>query len=41
MLSSHLLPETQAALALSIFFATFIGFWLYLNAVIVEQRKAD
>ena len=24
-----------------IFFATFIGFWLYLNAVIVEQRKAD
>jgi ABC-2 type transport system permease protein len=24
-----------------IFFATFIGFWLYLNAVLVEQRKAD
>ena len=24
-----------------IFFATFIGFWLFLNAVIVEQRKAD
>jgi len=24
-----------------IFFATFIGFWLFLNAVLVEQRKAD
>jgi ABC-2 type transport system permease protein len=24
-----------------IFFATFIGFWLFLNAVIVERRKAD
>jgi ABC-2 type transport system permease protein len=24
-----------------IFFATFIGFWLYLNAVLVEQFKAD
>ena len=24
-----------------IFFLTFIGFWLFLNAVIVEQRKAD
>ena len=24
-----------------IFFVTFIGFWLFLNAVIVEQRKAD
>src|SRR3984885_1955539 len=24
-----------------VFFATFIGFWLYLNAVLVEQRKAD
>ena len=24
-----------------IFFATFIGFWLYLNAVLVDQRKAD
>ncbi|HVC62515.1 MAG TPA: ABC transporter permease subunit [Acetobacteraceae bacterium] len=24
-----------------IFFATFIGFWLYLNAVLVEQCKAD
>jgi ABC-2 type transport system permease protein len=24
-----------------IFFVTFIGFWLYLNAVLVEQRKAD
>jgi gliding motility-associated transport system permease protein len=24
-----------------IFFITFIGFWLFLNAVIVEQRKAD
>jgi ABC-2 type transport system permease protein len=24
-----------------IFFATFIAFWLFLNAVIVEQRKAD
>src|SRR5271166_2098219 len=24
-----------------IFFTTFIGFWLFLNAVIVEQRKAD
>ena len=24
-----------------IFFATFIGFWLFLNTVIVEQRKAD
>ncbi len=24
-----------------IFFATFIVFWLFLNTVIVEQRKAD
>jgi ABC-2 type transport system permease protein len=24
-----------------IFYASFIGFWLYLNTVIVEQRKAD
>ena len=24
-----------------IFFATFIAFWLFLNAVIVEQRKSD
>jgi ABC-2 type transport system permease protein len=24
-----------------IFFATFIGFWLFVNAVIVDQRKAD
>jgi ABC-2 type transport system permease protein len=24
-----------------IFFATFIGFWLFLNTVLVEQRKAD
>ena len=24
-----------------VFFATFIGFWLYVNAVLVEQRKAD
>ena len=24
-----------------IFFASFIGFWLYLNTVIVEHRKAD
>ena len=24
-----------------IYFASFIGFWLYLNAVIVEHRKAD
>lgn len=24
-----------------IFFASFIGFWLFLNTVIVEQRKAD
>ena len=24
-----------------IFFMTFIGFWLFANAVIVEQRKAD
>jgi gliding motility-associated transport system permease protein len=24
-----------------VFFATFIGFWLFLNAVLVEQRKAD
>jgi len=24
-----------------IFFATFIGFWLFLNAVLVDQRKAD
>jgi ABC-2 type transport system permease protein len=24
-----------------VFFATFIGFWLYLNAVLVDQRKAD
>jgi gliding motility-associated transport system permease protein len=24
-----------------VFFTTFIGFWLYLTAVLVEQRKAD
>jgi ABC-2 type transport system permease protein len=24
-----------------VYFASFIGFWLYLNAVLVEQRKAD
>jgi ABC-2 type transport system permease protein len=24
-----------------IFFATFIGFWLFLNTVIIDQRKAD
>ena len=24
-----------------IFFASFIGFWLFLNAVLIEQRKAD
>jgi len=24
-----------------IFFASFIGFWLYLNTVLVDQRKAD
>jgi len=24
-----------------IYFASFIGFWLYLNTVIVEHRKAD
>lgn len=24
-----------------IFFATFIGFWLYLTTVLVDQRKAD
>jgi ABC-2 type transport system permease protein len=24
-----------------IFFASFIGFWLYVNAVLVDQRKAD
>jgi ABC-2 type transport system permease protein len=24
-----------------IFFASFIGFWLFLNAVLVEHRKAD
>jgi len=24
-----------------IFFASFIGFWLFLNTVLVEQRKAD
>jgi ABC-2 type transport system permease protein len=24
-----------------VFFVTFIGFWLYLNTVLVEQRKAD
>ena len=24
-----------------IYFASFIGFWLFLNAVIVEHRKAD
>jgi len=23
------------------FFATFIGFWLFLNTVLVDQRKAD
>ena len=24
-----------------IYFATFIGFWLFLNTVLVDQRKAD
>jgi ABC-2 type transport system permease protein len=24
-----------------VYFASFIGFWLYLNTVIVEARKAD
>lgn len=24
-----------------VYFATFIGFWLFVNAVLVEQRKAD
>ena len=24
-----------------VFFATFIGFWLFLNTVLVDQRKAD
>jgi ABC-2 type transport system permease protein len=24
-----------------IFFASFIGFWLFLNTVIVDHRKAD
>jgi ABC-2 type transport system permease protein len=24
-----------------IYFASFIGFWLFLNTVIVEHRKAD
>jgi ABC-2 type transport system permease protein len=24
-----------------IFFASFIGFWLFLNTVIIEHRKAD
>ena len=24
-----------------VFFASFIGFWLFVNTVIVEQRKAD
>jgi ABC-2 type transport system permease protein len=24
-----------------VYFATFIGFWLFLNAIIVDQRKAD
>jgi ABC-2 type transport system permease protein len=24
-----------------VFFASFIGFWLFLNAVLVDLRKAD
>ena len=24
-----------------VYFASFIGFWLFVNAVLVEQRKAD
>ncbi|MFC7551982.1 hypothetical protein ACFQU7_06415 [Pseudoroseomonas wenyumeiae] len=24
-----------------VFFASFIGFWLFANAVIVDHRKAD
>jgi ABC-2 type transport system permease protein len=24
-----------------VFFATFIGFWLFVNTVLVDQRKAD
>jgi ABC-2 type transport system permease protein len=24
-----------------VYFATFIGFWLFVNTVLVEQRKAD
>jgi len=33
---------TRGVIALRdlIYFATFIGFWLFLNTVIVENRKA-
>ena len=34
---------TRGVIALRdvVFFASFIGFWLFLNTVIVEHRKAD
>jgi ABC-2 type transport system permease protein len=34
---------TRGTIALRdlIYFATFIGFWLFLNTVLVDQRKAD
>ena len=34
---------TRGVIALRdlIYFASFIGFWLFLNTVIVEHRKAD
>jgi ABC-2 type transport system permease protein len=24
-----------------VFFASFIGFWLFVNAVVLDHRKAD
>ena len=41
--TERFLGFTRGVIALRdlIFFASFIGFWLFLNTVIVEHRKAD
>jgi ABC-2 type transport system permease protein len=39
--ASRISPAAWSALRDLVFFASFIGFWLFLNTVIVDQRKAD
>ncbi len=41
--SERFLAFTRGVISLRdlLYFASFIGFWLYLNTVIVEHRKAD